>query len=46
MTVCVNHNIFILASEGGHLDIVKLLIEKGADVNKEDRYGSTALWIW
>ena len=43
MTVCVNHNIVILASEGGHLDIVKLLIEKGADVNKEGNNGWTAL---
>ena len=41
--VCVNHNIVVLACERGHLDIVKLLIEKGADVNKEGRNGWTAL---
>ena len=43
--VCVNHNIVVLAYERGHLDIVKLLIEKGADVNKEGRNGWTALQL-
>lgn len=29
------------ASEYGHIDIVKYLIEKGADVNAKEKYGST-----
>ena len=41
--VSVNHNIFILASNIGYLSNVKLLIENGADVNKESSDGSTAL---
>ena len=41
--VCVNHNIAVLACERGHLDIVKFLIENGADVNKEGSNGWIAL---
>ena len=41
--VSINHNIVVLACERGHLDIVKLLIEKGADVNKEGSNGWIAL---
>ncbi|KAL6042082.1 glutaminase [Balamuthia mandrillaris] len=32
-----------LASEEGHLEVVKLLIEKGANINAYDRWGSTPL---
>ena len=32
-----------IASEKGHLDIVKLLIDKGADVHAKDTFGKTAL---
>ena len=31
------------ASERGHTDVVKVLLEKGADVNAEDKEGKTAL---
>lgn len=31
------------ATIGGHLDIVKFLIDNGADVNIKNRYGDTAL---
>ena len=41
--VCVNHNIVVLACERGHLDIVKFLIENGAEVNKEGSSGWIAL---
>ena len=37
--------VFIIAFRGGRLDTVKLLIKKGADVNKgEDSDGRTALF--
>lgn len=32
-----------LASEEGHLDVVKMLVEQGADVNVMDRWGTTPL---
>ena len=31
------------ASRNGHLEIVKLLLESGANVNKKDKNGQTAL---
>ena len=32
-----------LASRNGNLDTVKLLIQKGANINEKAKYGSTAL---
>jgi ankyrin repeat protein len=32
-----------LATYNGHFEIVKLLVEKGVDINLKDRYGSTSL---
>ena len=32
-----------IASSNGHIEVVKLLLESGADVNLEDMYGSSAL---
>ena len=34
---------FIKASENGHLETVNYLREKGADINKENKNGETAL---
>ncbi|CRG96238.1 acyl-CoA-binding protein, putative [Plasmodium gallinaceum] len=33
------------ACDRGHLEIAKLLVERGADINMEDSYGDTALHI-
>lgn len=33
----------MFASENGHLDVVKLLLNSGAKVNMENFYGSSAL---
>lgn len=33
------------AAEGGHTELVKLLMEKGARINAKDRIGRTALSI-
>ena len=33
-----------IASQHGHLDTVKLLIEKGANINEKDKDGKTALY--
>ena len=39
-------NEFLLkASQGGHKEIVKLLIEKGIDINQINKYGSNALLL-
>jgi len=32
-----------LASTAGHFDMVKYLVENGADINSRDRWGSTPL---
>ncbi len=39
-----NLTVLHVAASNGHFEIVKLLIDKGADVNaKEDKYGDTAM---
>ena len=35
--------IFKIASYLGHFEVVKYLIEQGANVNDRDKYGQTAL---
>jgi ankyrin repeat protein len=37
--------IFLIATDNGHIEIVKLLIQAGVDVNTKDRYGNSALMI-
>ena len=37
--------IFIIACKGGHLEIVKLLLDNGADELIKDKEGETALFI-
>lgn len=39
----INNNALIAASGEGKLETVKLLIEKGADVNAKDKNGNTPL---
>ena len=34
-----------LAAKGGHLDVVRFLVENGADVNARNRYHSTPLYL-
>jgi len=34
-----------LAAQNGHLKVVKLLIEKGADINAKNAYTETALCL-
>ena len=34
------------ASIGGHVECVKLLLEKGADVNHKDRVSAVSLSVW
>jgi ankyrin repeat protein len=34
-----------VASLNGHLDIVEVLTEKGADVNAEDQHGDSVLQV-
>ncbi len=33
------------AAQNGHLDVVKYLVKKGADVNKADKDGDTLLCL-
>jgi ankyrin repeat protein len=33
------------ASTNGHVDVVKLLLEKGANVESKDKYGRTPLLL-
>ena len=35
----------LIASQEGHLEVVKLLIESGGSVNEADNRGATPLWI-
>ena len=35
----------LMASEEGHIDIVKMLLEKGADVNAKDKFGRMSLMV-
>ena len=46
---CVNSYFFfqneIIASENGNLEVVKVLIERGANIDAKDRYGLTPL-LW
>jgi ankyrin repeat protein len=35
----------ILASKHGHIDVVKYLVEKGADLTAKDKTGKTAIDI-
>ncbi|MEW6298901.1 MAG: ankyrin repeat domain-containing protein [Thermodesulfobacteriota bacterium] len=37
------HTALIVAARQGYADTVRLLIERGADVNAQDKYGTTAL---
>ena len=34
------------ASSGGHVECVKLLLEKGVDVNHTDRVSAVSLSVW
>ena len=38
-----NASFIYIASENGHLETVKLLIEKGANINDQKNKGDTAL---
>ncbi|WP_353274418.1 ankyrin repeat domain-containing protein [Wolbachia endosymbiont (group B) of Hofmannophila pseudospretella] len=37
--------LLMIAAENGHTNIVEILLKKGADVNKKDSYGPTALHL-
>ena len=39
------HNPLSRASLMGHVDVVKLLIEQGADINAKNNYGGTPLHL-
>lgn len=45
MNQCAHHGLppLVIAAREGHLQIVKLLVEKGVDLRKQDREGYTAL---
>ncbi|KAJ7759528.1 ankyrin repeat-containing domain protein [Mycena metata] len=44
-TAAANVNDLFVASQNGHLDVVKFLIEHGADVNAENENGYTSLYL-
>ncbi|KAJ7759531.1 ankyrin repeat-containing domain protein [Mycena metata] len=44
-TAAANVNDLFVASQNGHLDVVKFLIEHGADVNAENEDGCTSLYL-
>jgi ankyrin repeat protein len=37
--------LLLWAAEGGHKAVMKLLLEKGADVECKDKWGQTPLWF-
>jgi ankyrin repeat protein len=39
----IGRTALIMASDANHTEVVRLLLEKGADVNAKTKYGKTAL---
>ena len=39
------HTALIEATKGGHMNVVKELIQSGVDVDEQDQFGSTALTV-